>query len=256
VASSKRERELARAKYERQRARKASQAARRRRRNQVVTAAVVAVLVVVGFATLSKVLGGSSPAAAGSSTPRVASCTYVTSGAAPAARKVTVPPSSAPTSPATKPATLVINHLPVQVSLLTAKAPCTVNSFVHLAQAGFYTNTPCHRITLGAEAILQCGDPSGTGQGGPGYSYDDENLTGATYPAGTVAMANNGANTNGSQFFIVYANTTLPASYTPFGRVTNGLAVIQAIAKNGVKGGGSDGSPAKPVTLNTVTIGS
>jgi peptidyl-prolyl cis-trans isomerase B (cyclophilin B) len=278
VAGSKRERELARAKYERQQARKAQVAARRRRRTQVVTSVVVAALVVVGLVALGKVLGGSpgSTANASSTSPTAtstptltpspstsaaviptdgsnATCAYPAGGAA--SKKVTAPPTSAPTRPVIATAKLVLNGKTVTVALATAKAPCTVNSFRHLAAAGYFAKTPCHRLTTGSLAVLQCGDPTGTGSGGPGYSFADENLAGATYPAGTVAMANSGPNTNGSQFFLVYANSTLGPQYTPFGTVVGGMAVLQAISKAGVKGGGTDGAPAKPVTIDSVTVG-
>ena len=276
MAGSKRERELARAKYERQQSKKAQAAARRRRRNQVVTSVVVAVLVVGGVVAIGKfVSGGSgSTATANTANPTLtptasasasasaaviptdgsnATCSYPAGGTA--SKKVTTPPRSAPTRPVTATAKLVLNGKTVTVQLLTAKAPCTVNSFRHLAAAKFFDKTPCHRLTTGSLAVLQCGDPSGTGSGGPGYSFADENLAGATYRAGTIAMANSGPNTNGSQFFIVYADSTLGAQYTPFGTVVGGLAVVQAIAKAGVKGGGTDGAPAKPVTIDSVTVG-
>jgi len=267
VAGSKRERELARAKYERQSARRADAAERRRRRLQVITSVVVGALVVVGVVALSRVGSGGSPSAAPSTTPQAsasttpstptngapASCEYRQQGTA--ARRVGVPPSSAPTTPATSTAVIVLNGKPVTVQLLDAKAPCTVNSFTHLAKAGYYNNTPCHRLTKGSLAVLQCGDPTGTGTGGPGYMFNDENLVAATYPAGTVAMANSGPNTNGSQFFIVYANSSLPPSYTPFGTVVHGLDVVQAIAAKGVKGGGTDGAPAQKVTIDRVVTG-
>jgi peptidyl-prolyl cis-trans isomerase B (cyclophilin B) len=116
--------------------------------------------------------------------------------------------------------------------------------------------------------MLQCGDPTATaksklscssstlGSGGPGYQFADENLTGATYPAGTVAMANGGANTNGSQFFLVFKNTTLPASYPPFGKITSGLDILQNVAKAGtsctIQAGG--GVPKEKVIINSVTV--
>ncbi len=281
MAGSKRERELARAKYERQQARRTAEAAKRRRRTQIVTSVVAAVVVIGGIAVLTKVLGGgdsttasTSPSGQPSSSPSSsvsasvspsaaviptdgsnATCTYTTSGTAAGSRPVTPPPASAPTRPVTTTATLVINGKPVTVSLLTSKAPCTVNSFVHLAGQKYFDKTPCHRLTKGSLAVLQCGDPGGTGSGGPGYRFPDENLTGATYKAGTVAMANAGPNTNGSQFFIVYADSSLPPSYTPFGTVTGGLDVVTAIAGAGVAGGGQDGKPANPVTIDSVTTG-
>ncbi len=109
-----------------------------------------------------------------------------------------------------------------------------MNSFVYLAAKNYFSNTTCHRLTTSGIYVLQCGDPTGTGEGGPGYKFGDENLTGAKYTAGTVAMANSGADTNGSQFFLVYRNSlSLPASYTPFGTIVSGLNIIQNVAKAG-----------------------
>jgi peptidyl-prolyl cis-trans isomerase B (cyclophilin B) len=133
----------------------------------------------------------------------------------------------------------------ITVRMLTTAAPCTTYSFRFLASRGYYNQTHCHRLTIQGIYVLQCGDPTGTGSGGPGYSFNDENLTGATYPAGTVAMANAGPNTNGSQFFFVWKNTTLPPDYTPFGTVTGGMSVLQKIAAAGddSQNGPGDGYP-------------
>jgi peptidyl-prolyl cis-trans isomerase B (cyclophilin B) len=141
---------------------------------------------------------------------------------------------------------------------LTTAAPCTTFSFRFLASQQYYNDTHCHRLTTQGIFVLQCGDPTGTGSGGPGYSFNDENLTGATYPAGTVAMANAGPNTNGSQFFIVWKDTQLPPDYTPFGRVTEGMAVLQKIAAAGddSQNGPGDGFPTLPVNFSSVTINS
>ena len=133
----------------------------------------------------------------------------------------------------------------ITVRMLTSKAPCTTFSFRFLASRGYFNQTHCHRLTVQGIFVLQCGDPTGTGSGGPGYSFNDENLAGATYPAGTVAMANAGPNTNGSQFFFVWKNTTLPPLYTPFGTVIGGLSVLQKIAAAGddQQNGPGDGYP-------------
>ncbi len=143
------------------------------------------------------------------------------------------------------------------IDLLNSKATCTVNSFVYLAAKKYFNNTKCHRLTTsGSLFVLQCGDPTGTGSGGPGYKFADENLAGAKYPGGTVAMANSGANTNGSQFFLVYKNSTLSPSYTPFGTVVSGLGIIQNVAKQGTDNanGSGDGHPKEPVVIESVTI--
>jgi peptidyl-prolyl cis-trans isomerase B (cyclophilin B) len=133
----------------------------------------------------------------------------------------------------------------ITVRMLTSQAPCTTFSFRFLASQGYYNRTHCHRLTVQGIYVLQCGDPTGTGSGGPGYAFNDENLAGATYPAGTVAMANAGPNTNGSQFFFTWKDTTLAPDYTPFGTVTGGLDVLQKIAAAGddQQNGPGDGYP-------------
>jgi peptidyl-prolyl cis-trans isomerase B (cyclophilin B) len=154
-------------------------------------------------------------------------------------------------------ARVVTNCGTIIVSLDGKDAPHTVNSFAFLSRKGYFTDTPCHRLTTSGIYVLQCGDPTGTGTGGPGYTIPDENLKGATYPAGTVAMANTGApHTGGSQFFFVYANTNLPAQYTPFGHVTAGLDVLTRIAKAGSdnSSGPGDGRPNQPVVIESFGV--
>jgi peptidyl-prolyl cis-trans isomerase B (cyclophilin B) len=133
----------------------------------------------------------------------------------------------------------------ITVRMLTDKAPCTTFSFRFLASKGYFNQTHCHRLTVQRIYVLQCGDPTGTGSGGPGYSFNDENLAGATYPAGTVAMANAGPNTNGSQFFFTWKDTTLRPNYTPFGTVIGGMDVLKKIAAAGddQQNGPGDGYP-------------
>jgi peptidyl-prolyl cis-trans isomerase B (cyclophilin B) len=139
---------------------------------------------------------------------------------------------------------------------LTSAAPCTTFSFRFLAARHYFDGTHCHRLTLQGIFVLQCGDPTGTGSGGPGYKFNDENLAGATYPAGTVAMANAGPNTNGSQFFFVWKNTTLPPDYTPFGTVTRGMNVLRRIAAAGddSQNGPGDGYPHLYVGIQHIRI--
>jgi peptidyl-prolyl cis-trans isomerase B (cyclophilin B) len=154
-------------------------------------------------------------------------------------------------------ATVVTNCGTIVVNLDGKNAPHTVNSFAFLAGKHYFDNTPCHRLTTSGIFVLQCGDPTGSGSGGPGYTIPDENLKGATYPAGTVAMANTGQpHTGGSQFFFVYADTPLPPQYTPFGHVTTGLDVLQAIAKAGSddSNGSGDGAPKQAVTIESFTV--
>jgi peptidyl-prolyl cis-trans isomerase B (cyclophilin B) len=143
----------------------------------------------------------------------------------------------------------------ITVALNGKKAPHTVNSFAYLASKGYFTDTPCHRLTTAGIYVLQCGDPTGSGSGGPGYTIPDENLKGASYPAGTVAMANTGQpHTGGSQFFFVYANTNLPPQYTPFGKVdAASLKILKTIANAGSNPPG-DGSPVQPVVIEKFTV--
>ncbi|MBB3157499.1 peptidyl-prolyl cis-trans isomerase B (cyclophilin B) [Microbacterium proteolyticum] len=144
----------------------------------------------------------------------------------------------------------------IPVTLDGERTPCTVESFVSLAQQQYFSNTECHRLTTSGIYVLQCGDPTGTGRGGPGYRFDDELDGTETYPAGTVAMANAGPGTNGSQFFLVYDDTKLDPNYTVFGTMSpEGLAVVQSIAAAGTAGGAPDGAPANPVTITGVTVG-
>jgi cyclophilin family peptidyl-prolyl cis-trans isomerase len=152
-------------------------------------------------------------------------------------------------------ATLETSHGPVEVELFPEDAPKTVNNFVNLAKEGFFDGTTFHRIVKGF--VVQGGDPTGTGSGGPGFKFEDE-LVKRDYERGTVAMANAGPNTNGSQFFICLQDLrgSLPKNYTIFGKVTKGLENVDAMASVQVKRGpsGEPSSPVEPVTLEKVTI--
>ncbi|WP_432678633.1 peptidylprolyl isomerase [Rhodococcus pyridinivorans] len=148
-------------------------------------------------------------------------------------------------------------------------SPCTVNSFLSLASQNYFDDTPCHRLTTSPSLqVLQCGDPSGSGSGGPGYQFANEFPTDQfaaddpaaqepmTYPRGTLAMANTGQpETNGSQFFLVYGDSVLPPQYTVFGTIDEtGLATLDKIAAAGVAGGAADGAPALETTLTSVRM--
>jgi peptidyl-prolyl cis-trans isomerase B (cyclophilin B) len=201
-------------------------------------------------------------------------CDYTS--ATPVAKKVSLPPAT-PDYTNSYQATINTNLGKITFNLLNSKATCTVNSFVHLALAGYFDNTQCHRVVNSGIYVLQCGDAYATadaklscsttskiGTGGPGYDFASENLTGAKYPAGTVAMANSGtANSNGSQFFIVFKdstsvlNGTSGPAYTPFATVSSGLGIVQNVAKDGYScqypsAGG--GVPKKKVLIDSVTI--
>ncbi|MFF9769525.1 peptidylprolyl isomerase [Streptomyces sp. NPDC014636] len=149
----------------------------------------------------------------------------------------------------------------IGIALKTSAAPHTVNSFDFLAGQGYFDHTKCHRLTTRDIYVLQCGDPQGTGTGGPGYTLPDENLKdkslkGNTYPAGTVAMANTGQqHTGGSQFFLVFKDSPLPPQYTPFGTIdAAGMKVLNKIAAAGEKTGAGDGAPNATVVIDKATV--
>lgn len=147
----------------------------------------------------------------------------------------------------------------LEVELYADKAPVTVASFGHLASEGYWENSPCHRLTTQGIFVLQCGDPTGTGRGAPGYGFGIENAPeDGTYPPGTLAMARaQDPNSNGGQFFIVYHDTELPVQgggYSIFGRVTHGMDIVDRVAEQGVDGGGADGIPAAPISILSVEV--
>ncbi len=195
--------------------------------------------------------GGSSSPAAGST-----SCSFTQSGKP--AKQVTPPPATTDLTGTVK-ATIDTSVGALDATLDATKTPCTVASFVSLAKQGYFDNTPCHRLTTQGIYVLQCGDPTGTGTGGPGYTIPDE-LTGTeTYPAGTLAMANTGQrHSGGSQFFVVYQDTPLPPDYTVFGTITpKSVATVAKVAAKGVDNanGPGDGHPNEKVTITGVTTG-
>ncbi len=262
MSPNKREREYARRRYEEWQRRQAAAHARKRRQ-QVVAGSVVGFLVValgVG-AAFSSTRGGGSPL-----TPPTSNVT---------APGTTTSPTTAPSPTATyslpSPSlaegrlwtgTITTSVGTIDISLDGAAAPQAVANFVSLAQHGFFNSTPCHRLTTAGIFVLQCGDPTGTGTGGPGYTWGPiENAPANNlYPAGTIAMARAPGNGSsmGSQFFLVYQDSTIPADsaggYTVFGHITSGLGVVQAVAAAGVKGGTSDGPPATAVTIEGVEV--
>jgi peptidyl-prolyl cis-trans isomerase B (cyclophilin B) len=294
MAGSKRERELARAKYERQQARRA-QRVDRRRRNQRIVAVIVVIGLVLGsvawvvlatrsgdevaaqptpsidpsaFASLvasaeaaARASESASPTPSGSASPSVTEAPVeepaildCTAPGTPRGAGLSFP--SAPTDRTASSITFTTNCGPIVVALDPA-APQTVSSAVFLTEEGFYDDTSCHRLTTAGIFVLQCGDPLGDGTGGPGYVVPDENLPAdgeANYPAGTVAMANAGPGTAGSQFFIVYEDTTLPGDYTIFGQVTEGLDIVREVASVGTVDGGADGQPRQPVFIESATV--
>jgi peptidyl-prolyl cis-trans isomerase B (cyclophilin B) len=266
--SSKRQRELARRRAERQAERRAELARRRRKRQRTSWAVFGGVLtLLLAVFLVPRLFDGddatdpqasASPSASGDPTPSPSAapgeCAY-TPVAEQGSKDVGVPPADGfDKKPRT--ATIKLNTGTVEFETFSDKAPCTVGSLVHLAGKKYFDGTKCHRLTTGEGLkVLQCGDPTGTGAGGPGYQMAEENLDGATYKAGTVAMAKAQApGSTGSQFFLVYADSTLPPEYTPLGKITKGLDVLQKIADAGTADGGTDGAPKSDVLIETLTV--
>ncbi len=183
-------------------------------------------------------------------------CAYTVVGAA--ARQVDPPQSAHVADTGEAQFALEFAEGTIEIAMNRAAAPCAINSFESLAEQGFYTRTKCHRLVDSGGFLLQCGDPSGTGRGGPGYVFPDELSGTETYEAGTVAMANSGPDTNGSQFFLVYRDMKLPPSYVVLGKFGEpGRQVLEKIAVEGQDGSNPDGSgkPNNPAEIKSVTAG-
>jgi cyclophilin family peptidyl-prolyl cis-trans isomerase len=280
VPTNKQRREAAQRHLQRQLERRAEQA-KRRRRNMGIVAVVVAALVVAGVILLGTGFfdgddDGGADAAAGSSAapsdtaaaPSVAAapstnadgtvaCDYAPSEGGEVFDVGTPPDADAVPAEGTVELALATNQGDVTLALDRSIAPCAVQSFTYLAGEGFFDDTPCHRLTTSASlSVLQCGDPSGTGTGGPSYRFAEEVTPETSYPRGTVAMAKSAApSSTGSQFFLVYADSQLPPDYTVVGTVDEaGLAVLDAVGEAGVEGGAEDGAPAEDVTIETATV--
>ncbi len=206
------------------------------------------------FVALALALTGCTSPEKPSGVPAV-SCEYPEAGNP--AKPVDPPPADNVAHSGTVSYTLAFANGDVEMTLDRAKAPCTVNSFAALASQGYFDKTACHRLVDKGIFVLQCGDPSGTGRGGPGYTFADETNQSDTYPAGTIAMANAGPNTNGSQFFLVYSDSQLPPDYTVFGTIDDkSLDVIAEIASQGQDGAyGDSGRPIADATIKSVTAG-
>lgn len=182
------------------------------------------------------------------------SCSYPASGDA--AKQVDPPAENDVPAEGTVDYTLSFSAGDVTITMDRTGAPCTINSFGSLAEQGYFDDTECHRLTTEGIFVLQCGDPSATGRGGPGYSFADEQA--GEYPAGTVAMANAGPDTNGSQFFLVYEDSPLPPDYTVLGTMDEeSAALVSEIAAEGNDGsnGPGDGAPIADARITSVTGG-
>ena len=290
MPTNEQRRASAKRKLERQLERRAQQV-KRRRLLTIIGGSVAAVVVIAiaaysifaanrdhhdkQAASTSSSTDNSAPGAAAGSLPTFkaaadlgANCQYPP--AAERSSKQVKPPRTGkvPTDPAEVSVSMVTNRGHIGLLLANNESPCTVNSFASLAQQKFFDDTKCHRLTTSPTlGVLQCGDPGGDGTGGPGYQFANEYPTDqyppgdpalqqpVVYPRGTLAMANSGPNTNGSQFFLVYKDSQLPPNYTVFGKIQqDGLATLDKIAKGGVVGGGADGPPATEVTIKSVQL--
>jgi peptidyl-prolyl cis-trans isomerase B (cyclophilin B) len=256
----------------------ARRAAKVRRRRQTTAGIVVGLVVVLGIVGTVWALGGFSSK---TTTPAAGPCLWAPAAPDPSAssnlKDVGTPPATGTATTGTDTMTIALNGGTVVGSLDVAKAPCTSASFLYLAGKKFFDNTSCNRITTATTYLLQCGDPGTSGQGGPAYTFANENVPTAPdtsaspsdsasadssgtviYPRGTLAMAAPTADQNGSQFYIVYKDSPLPPQYTVFGTVTSGLDVLDKIAAAGaVDAAGkaaTDGKPKNPVTITTLTV--
>lgn len=258
MPTNEQRRQNARRKLERQLERRAERA--KRRRQLVVTASVVVVVLVAGLGVGAYLLTRPEPAPAAAAP---ALCTFAPDGSQPA-KPATAPTDANPPTTGTVPATITTSVGVVPITLDRSTGPCAVESFVSLASQDYFNDTPCHRLTTQGIFVLQCGDPTGTGTGGPGYTINDEKPTtlaaspdgqSSVYPRGTLAMAKTAApDSGGSQFFLVYQDSPLPPDYSVFGTIApEGLTVLDQVAAAGVAGGGADGKPATAVQLQTVT---
>jgi len=293
VPTNEQRRATAKRKLERQLERRAAK--ERKRRIYTIVGSSVAALVVIGAIVATVVVtnrdSGSQTASAATSTATSATSAapsapgQLPAFAAPAtlgancqyppstgekASKQNNPPRTGkvPTDPPQVSASMTTNQGNIGLQLDNAKSPCTVNSFASLAQQGFFNGTPCHRLTTSEGlAVLQCGDPTGQGTGGPGYQFDNEYPTNqfqpddpklqepVVYPRGTLAMANAGPGTNGSQFFLVYKDSELPPNYTVFGTIDQtGLATLDKIAAAGTADGSQDGKPKDDVQVKSIQL--
>ncbi|MGC4942555.1 peptidylprolyl isomerase [Kribbella sp. DT2] len=282
------EQQLAARKAQRQAERAAERAKQRRMVGITIAAIVSVVVVIVGVVLIAANTGtketpvagdtpSSLPSEAGpgnkpvsiptalaaplkrpTALPAEVDCSYTKGG--PAAKKVNAPANGKVKASGTTEVTLKTSVGNLGLTLDSALAPCTVNSFVSLVDQKYFDNTVCHRLTVGEGLqVLQCGDPGGDGRGGPGYSFKDEVFPELKYGRGTLAMANSGANTNGSQFFIVYGDGSgLDPAYTAFGTLdAAGLTAVDKVANAGVvpsaDGGPGDGKPATEVRITAAT---
>ncbi|PRX59703.1 peptidyl-prolyl cis-trans isomerase B (cyclophilin B) [Nonomuraea fuscirosea] len=279
-----RQKQLAREHYERQMQRRIERE-QKAKRTAIIGSTVGVVIVVGGIVAAVALLGGgdagTEAAASPSATPAdtaaasaptgpkpydaaTGTCDYVKDAGGGQVKDVGMPPTKVKTEPATKKMTFKTNLGDIVVELNNAKAPCATNSLEFLAKKKYYDGSKCHRLGSEKFPMLQCGDPSAKadgksqdGSGGPGYVMAEENLTGAQYKRGVMAMAKTSApGSTGSQFFLVYGDIGLTPDYTPVGTITKGLDILDKVNKAGVIAdmGDGTGAPKQTVEIKDVTI--
>jgi len=269
-----RQRAAARIRLEREMAERA-ESAQKRRRVQLIGAGAGTAVVILGMVWLVVAVSSDDdkkPTAAASESASAAACQWkpkVDPSAAsaeplpPEIKDVGTPPASGEPRSGKSTMTITTNLGELKATLDLSKVPCTAANFSFLASKNYFDNTECHRMTTEGIHVLQCGDPSATGRGGPTYQYTDENLPTnrrPAYPEGTIAMANAGPNTNGSQFFIVYKDTELQPNYTVLGKVDQAsLDIVKKVAEAGVVDADpqqpGDGKPKTQVKISDLTVG-
>jgi peptidyl-prolyl cis-trans isomerase B (cyclophilin B) len=289
VATGKdRQKQLAREHHERQLQRRIERE-QKSKRTAIIGSTVGVVVVVGGIVAAVALLGGGDPQTEAAASPSASAsasaqesatttpaagpkpydaatgtCDYVKDTAGGQIKDVGLPAKKVKTTPAKKTMTFETNLGDIVVELDNAKAPCTTNSLVHLAEKKYYDGSKCHRLGSEKFPMLQCGDPtakadgkSQDGSGGPGYVMAEENLKGAAYKRGVMAMAKTSApGSTGSQFFLVYGDIGLTPDYTPVGTITKGLDILDKVNKAGVIAdmGDGTGAPKETVEIKDVTI--
>ncbi|MCW3817173.1 peptidylprolyl isomerase [Micromonospora sp. DR5-3] len=273
TSTRERQRAAARARLEREMAERATKARKRRQTQAIVGAAAVLVLVVAGTVWLATSLGGDDKKQNAAGTAEgYAQCAYTEvpkEGRTKQIKDVGLP-SVQQDNKGTQTMTIDTNLGAITAKIDRSKVPCTAGSFTHLASKGFFDNTKCHRLVTQGIQVLQCGDPSATGNGwretdgtgGPSYNLAEENLPTdkrPPYPEGVIAMANSGQpGSTGSQFFIVYGDSQLDPNYTVLGTITGGMDVVKQVATAGDDGAfaqqAGGGHPKKEIVIKKLAM--
>ncbi|GAA0371871.1 peptidylprolyl isomerase [Micromonospora gifhornensis] len=274
TSTRERQRAAARARLEKEMAERSARARKRRQTQAVVGGGVVLLLVVAGTVWLASSLigddsGGTDTTAQSADTVQCDWVELPNGERSPTTKDVGLPPVEQ-SKVGVQTMTITTNLGPITARIDRSAVPCTAGSFTHLAEQNFFDNTKCHRLVTEGIKVLQCGDPSATGKGwrdsdgtgGPSYRMAEENLPTdkrPPYPAGVIAMANSGQPaSSGSQFFIVYGDSPLDPNYTVLGTITEGMDIVEDVAKAGDDGAfaqqAGGGHPKKEVVITDLTM--